>query len=119
MAIASVDASQCYNQIQHTAASVSCQAWGVPLVALTSLLTTIQAMNIHLCTAYGDTDEAILNNPDDPFQGVLQGNGASPVIWLAISAIFGVLPTAEWFCNIHTLTLSQHSHYLSGTPLCR
>ena len=86
LAVASVDAAQCYDRIQHTTASMACQSWGVPLQALLTLLTTIQQMQIHLRTAHGDTDTAIPNNPSDPFQGVLQGNGAGPAIWLAISA---------------------------------
>ena len=86
LAVASTDAAQCYDRIQHTAASLSCQAWGVPKILLTTLLTTIQHMQIHLRTAHGDTDHPIPNDPANPFQGILQGNGAGPAVWLAISA---------------------------------
>ena len=86
IAIASVDAAQCYDRIQHTAASLACQAWGVPLAIMHTILTTVQRMKIHLRTAFGDTQESIPNAPESPFQGILQGNGAGPAIWLAISA---------------------------------
>ena len=86
IAIASVDAAQCYDRIQHTAASLACQAWGVPLAIIHTILTTVQQMKIHLRTAFGDTEESIPNAPTTPFQGILQGNGAGPAIWLAVSA---------------------------------
>ena len=86
IAVASVDAAQCYDRIQHTAASLACQAWGVPRQGIATLLHTVQAMRIYLRTAHGDSDSHIDNDPDSPFQGILQGNGAGPAIWLAISA---------------------------------
>ena len=85
-AVASVDAAQCHNGIQHTTASPSCQAWGVPIEALATLLHTVQHMNLQLGTACGNTDETIPNATKDPFQGILQGNGAGLVTWPAISA---------------------------------
>jgi len=42
--VASVDADSCYDRIVHAIASLVFQAFGVPLSALESMLTTIQEM---------------------------------------------------------------------------
>jgi hypothetical protein len=52
--VASVDAVNCYNQITHTITSVVFQAFGVPLLASESMLTTIQEVKFFLCTGFGD-----------------------------------------------------------------
>ena len=87
IAVASVDASQCYDRIQHTIASLCLQAWGVPLLPIMTLLFTVQQMHFHLRTAHGDSDYSFTGaHRQNPFQGILQGNGAGPAVWLAISA---------------------------------
>lgn len=86
MAMASVDASQCYDRIQHTVASFCLQSWGVPMPPIKSLLGTVQQMKFHLRTSFGDSDTFFTStNPETPFQGILQGNGAGPAVWLTIS----------------------------------
>ena len=87
LAIASVDAGQCYDRIQHTVASLCCQAWGVPLPHIISMFSAIQRMQFSLRTAFGDSDDTFNSEGlPHPFQGVLQGNGGGPAVWLAISA---------------------------------
>ena len=88
LAIASVDASQCYDCIQHTVASMACQKWGVPLLAILSMLSSIQQMKFHLRTAHGDSDLFFGGqSTGTPFQGICQGNGGGPAVWLAVSAL--------------------------------
>ena len=91
LAVASVDAAQCYDRIQHTMASLACQCWGIPTPALATLLKTVQMMKIYLRTAHGDTEDHIPNDGEVPFQGILQGNGAGPAIWLVISTFLVLL----------------------------
>jgi hypothetical protein len=50
-AIASVDASNCYNRIAHAIASLVFQAFGVPTTAIETMLGTIENMNFF--SAYG------------------------------------------------------------------
>lgn len=59
IAIASVGASQCCDRMQHSVASLSCQAWGVPLSIAATLLRAVQAMKICLRAAHGDTDSHV------------------------------------------------------------
>ncbi len=46
--IALVDASNCYNRIAHTMASLIFQAFGVPLMAVKTMLGAIENMKISL-----------------------------------------------------------------------
>ncbi len=54
-AIASVDASNCYDQIAHAMASLIFQSFGVESTAVSAMLETIQEMKFFLRTAYGDS----------------------------------------------------------------
>ena len=54
-AIASVDASNCYDQMAHTMASLIFQAFGVKDTVVSAMLQTIQEMKIFLRTAYRDS----------------------------------------------------------------
>ena len=54
-AIASVDASNCYDRIAHTMASLVFQAFGVPIMAVESILGAIENMKFFLWTGFGDS----------------------------------------------------------------
>ena len=54
-AIASVDASNCYDRIAHAIASLVFQAFGVPHTAAESMLGTIENMKFFLRTGFGDS----------------------------------------------------------------
>ncbi len=54
-AIASVDASNCYNWIAHAMASLIFQSFGVESTAVSAMLETIQEMKFFLQTAYEDS----------------------------------------------------------------
>lgn len=94
LAIASVDAHTCYDRISHTVASICCQRWGVPLEPIVSLFRTIQSMKFFLRTGFGDSDTYYGGKPirgRTPFQGICQGNGGGPAIWLAGSTVLVML----------------------------
>ena len=50
------------------------------------MLVTIQELQHHVRTAVGTSDSTMAHAEGSPFQGVCQGNGASPTIWVAVSA---------------------------------
>ncbi len=56
-AIASVDASNCYDCIAHAMASLIFQSYGVEDTAVTTMLKTIQEMIFFLRTAFRDSKE--------------------------------------------------------------
>ena len=51
------------------------------------MLEAIQEMEHHIRTAFGDSEAHYGNNREAPPQGVLQGNGAGPAGWFAISTL--------------------------------
>lgn len=114
-AIASIDAESCYDRISHTAASLACQRWGVPPAVMVTMLLAIQNMQFHLRTAFGDSLSSYGSSGETVFQGICQGNGAGPAVWLAISTCLVQILKAA--CPVqHPLTgpLSRTSLALSG-----
>jgi hypothetical protein len=84
------DLVQCYDRIAHSIASLGSQRWGVPVNAITYLLTTIQLMVFFLYTAHGDstvsysaaTDTAArVSGNTHPYQGSCQGNGGGDLFY--------------------------------------
>jgi len=104
LVIACKDFAQCYDQIAHCPASLACQCLGVSPEVMSTIFFTIQFMKFYLRTAYGDLATFYGGGlSQHPFQGVCQGNGAGPAIWLALS-----------LCLIHML---QPSDRFSHTDL--
>jgi hypothetical protein len=84
-AIASVNASNCYDCIAHTMALLIFQSFGVEDTAVTAMLKVIQEMKIFLRTAFGDSKEFTGLTIKVKTQGLGQGNGASLAGWCIIS----------------------------------
>ena len=85
-ALCSNDAKSCYDRILHSITSLSMRRLGIPEPPIDCMLTCIQKMEHFIRTTHGDSDHAYSSNHTPiPFQGVLQGNGASPSIWVAVS----------------------------------
>ena len=85
--LCSNDAKSCYDRIVHSIASIAMQRLGIPLQPITCMIITIQEMDHYIHTAYGDSSISMSGTEegDVPFQGILQGNGSGPVLWLAVS----------------------------------
>jgi len=86
-AIASVDASNCYDWIAHAMASLIFQSFGVESTAVSAMLETIQEMKFFLRTAYGDSKTFAGSSIKIKTQGLGQDNGASPAGWCVISIV--------------------------------
>jgi hypothetical protein len=85
-----VDTDCCYDHIAHPMASMVSQSFGVPTLAIESMLTTIQNMKFFLRTGYGDSANYAggeSKDAEDPVktQGMCQGNGAAPAAWTVTS----------------------------------
>ena len=85
LALASIDAAQCYDSIAHAIASLVFQAMGVPADSVEYMLGAIEEMKFFLRTAYGDSRNARGSKIELKFQGLCQGNGAAPAGWAVIS----------------------------------
>ena len=85
--IMSNDAKGCYDRIAHVVVDLALRRLGIPKPALQSMLETIQEMEHHIRTAFGDSDDSYGNDDGPPPQGILQGNGAGPAGWFSISTV--------------------------------
>ncbi len=71
---------------------------------MATIFTTIQLMKFYLRTAYGDSATFYGGGlSQHPFQGVCQGNGAGPAIWLALS-----------LCLLHMIRHFGHPNQVSS-----
>jgi hypothetical protein len=86
-AIASINASNCYNRIAHAMASLVFQAFGVPESAIGSMLSAIENMKFFLRTGFGDLTKFAGGGIPIKTQGLTQGNGASLAGWAVISIV--------------------------------
>ena len=88
VAACSNDARSCYDGIVHVAAFLALRQLGIPKPMIISMLRTIQLIEHSMWTSFGDLEETY-GGADWrlPPHGSIQGNGASPLIWAAISTI--------------------------------
>jgi hypothetical protein len=84
-ALCSNDVKSCYDRIVHSIANICLQRVGVQANTCQVMLGTLQQMKHYVKAAYG-TSEQSYGSIRIPLQGVLQGNGAGPAIWLLISS---------------------------------
>jgi hypothetical protein len=85
MGMAGTDAKSCYDRMAHTPTSLSMQKLEVPKGPIASLFGVLQQSIHRIRTAYGDSDVQSTSTPEDPIQGIGQGNGCGPAGWVALS----------------------------------
>ena len=86
--IISNDAKGCFDRIAHVVAILALRRLGIPRPVILSMIITIQQMQHYTRTAFGESEQSCGPNPSGPPpQGLIQGNGAAPAAWSAITAI--------------------------------
>jgi hypothetical protein len=83
-ALCSNDAKSCYDRIVHAVATLSMRRLGVTKEACHVMFGTLQQVEHHVATTFGTSEEPY-TALEFPLQGVGQGNGAGPAIWLVTS----------------------------------
>ncbi len=86
-ALASTDAANCYDAVNHTAASIALQAMGVEREFVKCYLRCIQSMRYYLRTGYGLATSSYGSTTNSICMGLTQGSGASPAVWTAVSTV--------------------------------
>jgi predicted lipid carrier protein YhbT len=111
-ALCSNDAKSCYDRILHSVASLAYQRLGIPKPPVKCMLQSIQNMKHHIRTSYGDSSFTMSNDGSlVPFQGALQGNGASPATWVIISTpLLNMLRSAGNGGHFIKAISKQYSH---------
>ena len=85
-ALCSNDAKSCYDRVLHSITMLAFRRLGFPIPPVECMLRCIQEMKHHIRTTYGDSQSSFSSHQTAiPFQGILQGNGAAPTIWVLIS----------------------------------
>ena len=85
-ALCSNDAKSCYDRIIHSVATLAYRRLGIESTPVDCMFKSIQNMKHHIRTTYGDSSFTMSSEGTlIPFQGALQGNGASPATWVVIS----------------------------------
>ena len=79
------DATNCYDRVAHLFASLCAQYFRLDIMYLAVLFRAIQSMKIFLRTSHGMSENYYSDNEGQPFQGVVQGSGAAPALWMIIS----------------------------------
>ena len=79
------DVTNCYDRVAHPFASLCAQYFGLELSHLVALFRAMQSMKMFLRTSFGLSKNAYAGENGRPFQGVVQGSGAAPALWMIIS----------------------------------
>lgn len=106
------DAKSCYDRIIHSVAALAYKRIGIPDPPVHCMFRTIQNMRHHIRTAYGDSAFFMdCSGLDIKYQGVLQGNGASPTTWALVSTpVINMLRTANEGTHITTAIREEEIH---------
>ena len=91
------DAKSCYDRIVLWVAALALRRLGVSKEATLEMVRTLQSASHKICTAYGDSVLTYGGDELTPLQGVGQGNGAGPAIWVAISTVLITIMRTKGF----------------------
>ena len=109
--LCSNDAKSCYDRILHVICAICLRRFGVDKGPISSMIEMLHFMTHKIHTAWGAAEGY---GPDDnrfPLQGILQGNGAGPCIWLVISVVIFKMMKREGFgMRFHTPITSEAVH---------
>jgi hypothetical protein len=100
--LCSNDAKSCYDRILHSVATICMRRVGVQPEPCQMLFGTLQQCKFWMRTAFGDSHKNF-GALELRFQGVMQGNGAGPTIWLVVSIPIINMLRAQGF-GIHFCT---------------
>lgn len=111
-AVASNDAKSCYDRILHSVAMLAYRRLGISSPPVECMLKSIQNMKHHIRTSYGDSAFTISSSGTlIPYQGSLQGNGASSTTWVVVSTpLLNMLRTADHGAHYISPISKEHSH---------
>lgn len=87
MALISVDAAQCYDQVNPILMSLIWLALTQNPHAVIILLRVLQEMKIFTRTSYGDSQTFFGGDTNNPLCGLGQGSKAAPASWLQLSSM--------------------------------
>jgi hypothetical protein len=108
------DAKACYDRISHNCASLCLQRVGAPEQPILSMFHSIQRLEHHVRTIFGESKTFFQQQGSVPLQGVGQGNGAGPQIWALVSTPVLNMLRAQGLGATFTSALTKLSTSLVG-----
>ena len=115
MALCSNDAKSCYDRILHAIAIICMRRVGVSEKTCLMMFGTLAKVQHYIRTTYGDSETAY-SCIEIPFQGVYQGNGAGPGIWLLVSIpIINMLKSAGFGFAVRTVMSKDNFSFVCYT----
>lgn len=84
-AISSTDAENCYDAVNHAISSLCLQAMCVSIFLIQCYLICIQTMQYYIHTGFGQADQSYGGTKSNRSMGLVQGSGAAPAAWTAVS----------------------------------
>jgi hypothetical protein len=115
MALCSNDAKSCFDRILHSIATICMRRVGVTKQTCLMMFGTLAEAQHYIRTTYGDSDTAY-TCIEIPFQGINQGNGAGPGIWLLVSIpIINMLKTAGFGFKVRTVISGNNFSFVCYT----
>ena len=114
-ALCSNDAKSCYDRVLHSITMLAFRRLGFPIPPVECMLKTIQQMKHYIRTTFGDSNSFFSSDKAAiPFQGILQGNGAAPTIWVLISTpLLEMLRKAENGAHLQS-SISKEPNHIVG-----
>jgi hypothetical protein len=107
-ALCANDAKSCFDRILHSIGTICMRRVGVSEQTCMMMFGTLAQAKHYIRTTYGDSSTAY-TCIEIPFQGINQGNGAGPGIWLLVSIpIINMLKTAGFGFKVRTV-LSENA----------
>ena len=91
------DAKLCYDRIVLWIAPLSLRRLGASRKATIEMMDTLQGTSHKVCNSYGDSDIFYEGTLWNLLQGVGQGNGVGPAIWVAISTVLLMIMNTKGF----------------------
>ena len=111
-AVCSNDAKSCYDRILHAIASICMRRVGVAPETCKMMFGTLAQVDHYVRTNFGDssTSYACIQIP---FQGVYQGNGAGPGIWMLVSVpIINMLKARGFGFKVTNVMSREHFSFV-------
>ena len=113
------DAKSCYDRILHVIAAICLRRFGLEKGPVVSMIETLQTMAHLIHTAWGSKEGYGPDDTDIPLQGILQGNGAGPCIWLVISVTLFSMMRKEGYGMKFLSPLTQEPSHIAGYAILR
>jgi len=101
-ALCSNDTKSCYDRITLLAAALSLCHFVCPQPAVDSMITTLHEMQHHIWMTFSDSMAYASQQVwGTPIAGIGQGNGAGPLIWVAVSSpMFNIMRSDSFYAHV-------------------